>query len=97
MDISVALLLAALTCHGADWAQTHNISHHSGMREMNRLLGEKPSSRTINRYFAATAAVGIALYALSDDRKKPAIALIWLGVGAGSVVNNYRAGLRINF
>lgn len=97
MDISTAILFSAIAFHGADWAQTLNIAHHPNMYETNRALGREPRNSEINRYFAATAIAGVGMYVLSAPRKKPAIAMLWLGVGAGSVINNYRAGLRINF
>lgn len=97
MDISTAILFSAIAFHGADWAQTLNIAHHQSMHETNRVLGREPRNSDINRYFATTAIAGVGMYALSDPRKKPAIAMLWLGVGAGSVINNYRAGIKINF
>ena len=81
-----------------DWATTRNMTHRydEGYYERNPLLGQKPSTDTVNLYFlAVTPAVFLAADYFSDYRKEilQATSLIELIM----VGNNLRIGLKFQF
>ncbi len=80
-----------------DWAQTRDIKNHSGLHEANPILGEHPTDREVDQYFAA-AAIGHAVvtHFLPSDWRD-AWQYVWIGAEAGTIARNYNLGVRFEF
>lgn len=87
-----------LALHVADWGQTRDAAAQPGRyAEQNPMLGEHPSQKRIDSYFAATAILHTAVaYALPPDWRRT-WQHITIGVEAGVVCRNARIGLQVNF
>lgn len=89
---------AYLALHVADWGQTRDIAARPGRyTEMNPMLGDHPSRKRVDSHFVVTAIMHTAVsYVLPPDWRR-----LWqhisVGVGVGTVVQNARIGLQINF
>lgn len=80
----------------ADWAQTRDIKNHPNLHEANPFLGENPSDREIDEYFA-TAAIGhLAVAHVLPGKWRDAWQYFWIGAEANTVARNYSLGLRID-
>ena len=87
-----------LTLHAADWGQTLDISKNPTLHtEGNPILGEHPSVGRVNSYFVATALLHVGAVHVLPAAWRPAFQYFWIGVEAGVVHHNYKAGLRFNF
>lgn len=87
---SVYLLL-----HAADWAQTLQIADSNGRwQETNPLLGRRPSRGEVNAYFAATAVAHVLIARQLSPEARRWFQGISIGVEAGCVGVNFRAGVR---
>lgn len=68
--IDTTALVASTAALACDWGQTHRAAaerwtggaNGTGRHEGNPIMGPTPSTRTVNVYFAATAAVNVALW-----------------------------------
>lgn len=87
-----------LAMHVLDWGQTLDIAKNPDLHgEGNSILGEHPSVKRVNRYFVATALLQVGVTHALPARWRPAFQYFWIGVEAGFVAHNYRAGVRVNF
>jgi hypothetical protein len=87
-----------LILHAADWGQTRSIADSpESYRENNPFLGEHPTQKRVDAYFAATALLHIGITHVLPADWRPAFQYFFIGLESGVVVNNYRAGVRINF
>jgi hypothetical protein len=95
-DTGLQLVYTGL--HIMDWGQTLRIAKSPDRwRETNPILGRHPKQSTVNLYFAGTLAAHTAIaYLLPKDWRR-AWQIVWIGVEAGYVYNNYRAGIRVRF
>ena len=87
-----------LILHTIDWGQTRHISNNCDrFREGNVFLGDCPSLKEVDQYFALTglAHVGIS-YVLPREWRK-AWQYITIGIETGAVGHNYKAGVSIDF
>ena len=80
-----------------DWQTTLDIKNHPNLWETNPIMGRHPTDAQINLYMGGMA---IAHYYISK-RLKPKYRKYWQYLtifgSTSAVVNNYGAGLRINF
>ncbi|GLT20807.1 hypothetical protein GCM10007933_02590 [Zoogloea oryzae] len=97
-DSQLAKAAALATLTAADWSQTRNIARHpSRWHETNPLLGEHPTTATVDRHFIASAVLGAALlHALPSNVRDYALDA-GLVLEVGCVANNVRLGIGIKF
>lgn len=89
---------AYLLLHAADWGQTLYIAEHpESYVETNGILGEHPSRKRVNAYFITMALLHVGAVHVLPSRWRPVFQYFWIGVEAGVVTNNYRAGVRMDF
>ena len=87
-----------LTLHVVDWGQSLDIAKNPQLyTEGNHILGEHPSVKRVNAYFATTALLHAGIVHVLPSRYRPAFQYFWIGVEAGVVALNYKAGLKVNF
>jgi len=82
-----------------DWATTRDLSrrYHEGYRELNPILGQQPSTRRVDQYFALSL---LAHYLIADNlsSKNRTIYLKVVTVGQAAVTaHNLNIGLKIKF
>lgn len=84
--------------HLADWAQTrYGVEHPDKFKEYNHSLGEHPSRKDVNRFFAQGVLVyGLASLILPPDWRRPFQYLV-IGYKASTVERNYQAGAKFEF
>lgn len=87
---AIAVLLLIL-----DWRQTLQIARDPGRRELNPILGPKPSVGRVNVYFAAWVGVLIAGAFLLPHIAALVLMLVVIAVETWTVSRNYRRGLRL--
>lgn len=105
---------AYLTLHVIDWGQTRYIALHPDRYfEINPLLGEHPTVKTVDNYFLVTAAVSTSVAyllphvgrllpekyqsAFRVTQWRAAFQYLTIGIEAGLVQHNYRMGIKIAF
>jgi hypothetical protein len=86
-----------LTTWALDWGQTRDIENHPGLYETNRFLGEHPSRGDINRYFLGGAVLHLVMVHYLPARYRPAFQYLTIGMQVGTLDNNYRLGLNLDF
>lgn len=97
-DADIAREAVYLTLHAADWRQTRVAAERPDrFVETNPILGEYPSARRIDGYFAATALLHVGVVHVLPASWRPAFQYFWIGVEAGQAVRNYRVGVRMDF
>ena len=81
---ALAVSTAALAC---DWGQTHAAAadHWAMMYEKNPVLGQAPSTSTVNAYFAVAVVANTALWLLLPDRYKSIVPGVVIGVQAKAI------------
>lgn len=94
-EIALEVASAALTV--IDWGQTRDIRNHSGMLELNPVLGKYPSSRAINYYFGTVLTVRPIVSMLLPKPARKALQYIYIGVETAVISSNYNCGLRMSF
>jgi hypothetical protein len=90
---ALAVSTAALAC---DWGQTHRAatehwtggSNGTGRHEANPIMGSAPSTRIVNVYFAATAALNVALWYALPKRYRSIVPVALTTVQAIQVSDN---------
>jgi hypothetical protein len=96
-NADVAREAAYLALHVADWKQTRTASEQpERYQEQNPILGEYPSIKRVDTYFAVTALLHVGAVHVLPARWRPAFQYFWIGVEAGVVTKNYKIGLRFN-
>ena len=93
-----AFQIVYTTLHFIDWWQTLDIARNPDKwSETNPILGDHPSVGRVNAYFTLTLIGHTAIsYILPKDYRR-IWQVVWIGIEAGYVVHNYRAGIRIRF
>ena len=79
----------------ADWYQTRRIADDPNYYETNPVLGEQPSSSSVDLYMVGCA-VGHAVVSgcLKPGKWREAWQYLWVGAEGATVVNNHRIGVR---
>lgn len=81
----------------ADWNQTLQIEDRDDLSEANKFLGEHPSKDEVNLYFTSTL---LGHYYIAKKLSQPYRVywqMLFIIPQFGTIKNNYRNGLRINF
>lgn len=95
-----AFELAGATLHLADWSQTLAIARNARMHrigvEGNPLLGEVPSNRTVNAYFAGTLVLHAAIAYVLPQPYRRIWQVAWIGLGGFAVGSNLALGVRFD-
>lgn len=88
------MLGASSTLLVLDWAQTRDLVRSENYRERNPILGEHPNVGDVDKYFATALLLnaGIA-YLLPQTPRRLFLGAVIL-VETGTVIQNYRIGLR---
>jgi hypothetical protein len=80
---------------GIDWMQTNEIASNQEFREFNPVLGENPSTSTINVFFPVTIlADALIAGCLAPGKPRQTWQYINMGARAVIVINNHRIGVR---
>lgn len=87
-----------MTLHVIDWGQSRDIAKNPQIyRETNPLLGRHPSVSRVDAVLASTLLLHTYIaYKLPPSHRKT-WQMFWVGVEFGATLNNYRAGVEINF
>lgn len=93
----LGLFLAAQASLLIDMAQTMEIGRMAGVRETNRLLGERPDGGLVAGYFGSVAALHAAVYATLPGRWANWLSRGILFVEVPVIDNNSRVGVRVRF
>jgi hypothetical protein len=81
-----------------DWAQSRSVAKHpTRFDEKNPILGTHPSVPAVDAYFAGCVLGHIVVSRLLPTQARPYWQIIWIGVEAGVVQQNYNIGVRIEF
>ena len=80
-----------------DWGQTNNIRDHSGMIELNPILGRSPSRGAVNAYFGTWLAIHPLISYVIPSEYRTIWQSIYIGVELTAVGSNYKSGLRLSF
>lgn len=84
--------------HVMDWGQTLEISRNPDRwEETNPILGEHPSTGSVNTYFATTLLAHAAISYLLPGEYRRIWQVLWIGIEGGTVVRNYSIGIRCQF
>ena len=87
-----------LTLHVADWGQTLDIAKHPNLyTEENNVLGECPSAKRVNTYFATTALLHIAVVHFMPSSWRAAFQYSTIAMESGVIIKNNSVGIGINF
>lgn len=90
---------AYLVLHVVDWGQTRNIVHRSNedFFEKNPIIGNRPSIKRVDSYFAFTAIAHVAVSYVLPRVWREGFQYTTVGVQAGVVIQNNSIGLRVDF
>lgn len=86
----------AVAFSAADWSQTLNLQK-CGFRELNPILGERPSRASVNAYFIASIGLHVLIAKLLPSKYRHAFQYITIGWEAGFVTHNAHIGVRFTF
>jgi hypothetical protein len=83
----------------ADWSTTRNLSrrYNEGYREMNPILGSRPTTQQVDLYFVTYLAAHYFLTDYLQGRNREIYLYTVTGVEAAAVANNLNIGLRLRF
>lgn len=87
----VTLLLAV------DWAQTRDIKNHPGFHESNPILGEHPTDKEVDQYFAAAAIGHAVITHLLPTEWRDAWQYVWIGAQTSTIARNHSLGIKFDF
>lgn len=92
---------AYLTLHTIDWAQTHAVARdprwNDRDRELNPILGNRPSAGSIDRYFALTALAHVGVAVALPEKWRHTFQYVTVGFQAGVVARTYSFGVGARF
>lgn len=88
---------AVVTVSTADWLQTIELTQRMGRPELNPLLGPHPTRGEINRYFAASILLHVAITRALPARFRPAWQYGSIGWELAIVGHNASVGIRVTF
>lgn len=89
--------VAYTALHVADWKQTHVIADHPYWGDINPVLGAKPSSGEIDKYFAATLVAHYVIVDQLPSKWRRRFQYFTIGFQATAVGWNYSTGVRVRF
>ena len=84
-----------LTVQGIDWLQTKEIADNPDYIETNPRLGEYPTQWEVDRYFLASAGLGVMITAVLPQEWRKYWLSFRIGVSSAKVEHNYNIGIRI--
>lgn len=86
-----ATLIASTAILACDWGQTRSAAAEgwTGRREGNVLMGERPSTSTVDAYFAATAVLNTAVWVVLPAKWRSVIPGVVIGAQVRTVAGNF--------
>lgn len=94
----IALEGAVIALLAVDWAQTRYISTHPDQfYERNPLLGEHPSRKNVDLYFAGAVAAHIAITHFLPAIWRPGLQVPLIVLQFGAVTRNNQIGIGMRF
>ena len=84
--------------HIVDWGQTLDIAKNPDrFHEVNPILGKHPSVNKVNMFMALGTVINPLIVHVVPSKWRPYFQGLSIGVKTGCVVNNYYAGMHVNF
>ncbi len=78
-----------------DWLQTREIARNDEFYEVNPYLGENPTIKEVDKYFAISAITKVATTHILPQPWRKYWLMFNIGVSTGLVWHNYHIGIRI--
>ena len=86
-----------LTAHTVDWLQTRSAEWTDDLYEINPILRKAPSKTKTDIYFATTGLLHVGITHVLPQAYRKYWQILTFCIEAGTVINNYSLGMRINF
>ena len=83
--------------HIADWSQTRYIAENPEYNERNSILGNHPSTRKVDAYFAATLVAHTAISYILPTEYRRIWQVVTIAVEGNVVAHNVRIGVKFGF
>lgn len=88
----------SLVANVIDWGQTRTIAKNPHKyRELNKILGDHPSTGFVNNYFLATTAILATLPHFSETYRKYMMPMVAAGLTINVARNHFKVGLKMSF